>query len=88
MREYLWASLGLAALCAGWVVFQRWLERVDPDGRRIEDSQGCGRSCSDKCGKMSQSDVQFAVVGRARGGKNYESRKSARTGFRVDSCDS
>jgi len=51
MWEYLGASLGPAALCAGWVLFQRWLERVDLDGRRIEDSQGCGRSCSGKCGK-------------------------------------
>jgi len=49
---YLWASLGLAVLCAGWVLFQRWLERVDPDGRRIEDSRGCGRRCSGRCGKQ------------------------------------
>ncbi|WP_133512970.1 hypothetical protein [Candidatus Thiosymbion oneisti] len=52
MWEYLGASLGLAALCAGWVVFQRWLERVDPDGRRSEDPQGCGRSCSGRCDEM------------------------------------
>jgi len=55
MWEYLWASLGLAALCAGWVLFQRWLERVDPDGRRIQDSQDCGRGCSGKCDEMETS---------------------------------
>jgi len=52
MWHYLWASLGLAALCAGWVLFQGWLVRVDPGGRRIEDSRGCGHGCSGKCGKV------------------------------------
>jgi len=53
MWEYLWAVLGLAALCAGWVLFQRWLERVDPDGRRIEDAGGCGRRCTRGCHERS-----------------------------------
>jgi hypothetical protein len=51
MWAYVWSVLGLAALCAGWVLFQRWLLRVEPDGRRIEAAGGCGGHCSGKCGK-------------------------------------
>jgi hypothetical protein len=51
----LWSVLALAALCAGWSLFQRWLERVDPEGRRIEDERGCGSRCSGKCGKIQRS---------------------------------
>jgi len=52
MWSYLWSVLALAALCAGWVLFQRWLARVDPDGRRIEDTSGCSGACSGRCGKV------------------------------------
>lgn len=34
--------LGLGALCGLWVVFQRWIGRVDPEQRGVEG--GCG-SC-------------------------------------------
>ncbi|MCB2261961.1 MAG: hypothetical protein LGR52_03345 [Candidatus Thiosymbion ectosymbiont of Robbea hypermnestra] len=49
MWGHLWAVLALAVLCAGWVLFQRWLARIDPDGRRIEDARDCGSRCSGKC---------------------------------------
>jgi len=49
MWSYVWSVLALAALCAGWVLFQRWLQRVDPDGGRIEDAAGCGSKCSGCC---------------------------------------
>jgi hypothetical protein len=47
LTNHLGSILALAGLCAAWVIFQQWLARIDPDGRRIEDagSQGCG-SCS------------------------------------------
>jgi hypothetical protein len=51
MWGYIWSILALGALCAAWVLFQRWLERVDPQCRRIEDGGGCGGKCSGNCGK-------------------------------------
>jgi polyferredoxin len=52
---YLWSVLALAALCAGWVLFQRWLAQVDPDGQTIENRcGGCG-SCTRDC---SESEVK------------------------------
>lgn len=34
------AILAVAALCAGWVLFQRWIARLDPE------LPGIKRSCS------------------------------------------
>ncbi|MBK1723971.1 hypothetical protein [Thiocystis violacea] len=46
MLKHLIAILGLALLCGAWVGFQRWLKRVDPDGRHIESGcGGCGGHC-------------------------------------------
>ena len=46
MLEYLFGILGLVALCAGWVLFQEWLKRVDPEkGSFKAGCAGCG-SCS------------------------------------------
>lgn len=45
MWTHLFAILGLAALCAGWVLFQQWLRQVDPTADKSADScTGCG-SC-------------------------------------------
>ena len=43
MLRYLLPILGLAALCAGWVLFQLWLKRVDPDAPNPDTRcAGCG----------------------------------------------
>jgi len=49
MLTHLFAVLGLSALCAAWVLFQLWLQRVDP---RADEA---GRSCSGcgNCGSKS-----------------------------------
>ena len=41
MWEALIAVLGLALLCGGWVLFQRWIARVDPEAPGVEGN--CGR---------------------------------------------
>ena len=45
MLKHLIAIIALAALCAGWVLFQRWLKRTDPDARGVEDASGCSGNC-------------------------------------------
>jgi len=45
MLEYLIAILGLGALCAGWVIFQRWLGKLDPDPDEDAPKSKCG-GCS------------------------------------------
>ena len=45
MLGYLLGIGGLIGLCAAWVLFQLWLQRIDPDYRGLEG--GCG-GCSDK----------------------------------------
>ena len=46
MWNHLLAILGLAALCAAWVLFQLWLKRADPDpGDSDAGCMGCG-GCS------------------------------------------
>ena len=40
MLSYLFALLGLVLLCVGWVLFQLWLERQDP--QRGGFRPGCG----------------------------------------------
>ena len=43
------AVLGLAGLCALWVVFQRWIARHDPVQPGVEDRCGsCGTVCDRK----------------------------------------
>jgi predicted outer membrane lipoprotein len=51
MWAYFFSILGLAGLCAGWVFFQLWLEQLDPDCRRFEDTRGCSGRCSIECKK-------------------------------------
>jgi hypothetical protein len=49
MWGHVLAILALVVLCGAWVLFQRWLGRVDPDGQTIEDRcGGCG-SCTRQC---------------------------------------
>ncbi len=43
MNEML-AIVALAALCAGWVVLQRWIARHDPG------NPGVARECDGTCG--------------------------------------
>ena len=45
MLDYLLAIAGLVALCAAWVLFQLWLQRVDPGFRGLQG--GCG-GCAEK----------------------------------------
>ncbi len=45
MLKHLIAIFALAALCASWVLFQRWLKRTDPNGRGVEDASGCSGNC-------------------------------------------
>jgi len=45
MLNHLIAVFALAALCAAWVLFQRWLKRVDPNARGVEDATGCSGNC-------------------------------------------
>ena len=45
MLTHLFAILGLVALCAGWVLFQEWMKRIDPEKR--EYRPGCG-ACGNK----------------------------------------
>jgi len=48
MATYIFAVLGLSALCVFWAVFQLWLDKHDPDaGKR---PVGCG-GCNDRCEK-------------------------------------
>jgi hypothetical protein len=57
MLTHLIAVIALAALCGAWVLFQRWLKRVDPDARGVEDDSGCSGNC--------RRDRNAAPMGRA-----------------------
>ena len=46
MTTYIFALLGLVALCVFWAVFQQWLSKHDPDSQ--ERPAGCG-GCKEKC---------------------------------------
>ena len=47
MWGYVGSVLGLALLCALWVLFQQLLKRLDPDGRELEAGcGGCARTCA------------------------------------------
>jgi hypothetical protein len=39
MFNVLLAVVGLGLLCGGWVLFQRWIARVDPEAPGVEG--GC-----------------------------------------------
>lgn len=46
---YVVGAVSMAALCAGWVLVQRWIAHHDPDIRGPEDgSHGCG-GCTGSC---------------------------------------
>ena len=44
MLAHLFAVVGLALLCGGWVLFQRWIARHDPEAPGVE-GRGCGGGC-------------------------------------------
>ncbi len=46
MWSGLLAILGLGLLCGGWVLFQRWIARVDPEAPGVEGGC-CGSSGGD-----------------------------------------
>jgi len=49
--NHLLSIIGLVALCAGWVLFQQWLKRMDPEKGDFEARcAGCG-SCDCKSKK-------------------------------------
>jgi hypothetical protein len=45
MWQYLLVIFGFVALLIGWVYFQQWLQKHDPDAQKY--SPGCG-ACSKK----------------------------------------
>ena len=49
MLTHFLAILGLVTLCAGWVLFQEWLKRIDP--QKGEYRPGCGACSNDSCKK-------------------------------------
>jgi hypothetical protein len=52
MLESALAILGLGALCGGWILFQRWIARMDPGAPGIRRS--CrGHLCDGDCGAES-----------------------------------
>ena len=52
MIGYLISLLGLTLLCAGWMMFQLWLKRQDPD--RAGYKPGCGACQGGSCGAAPQ----------------------------------
>jgi hypothetical protein len=53
MLSYLIGAVGVAALCAGWVLVQRWVATRDPEIRGPESGcHGCGGcgSCDRRTG--------------------------------------
>ena len=48
MTTYIFALLGLVALCVFWAVFQQWLDKHDPDVH--ERPAKCG-GCKEQCEK-------------------------------------
>jgi hypothetical protein len=51
MPVELLAVLGLAALCGGWVLVQRFAATADPDQPGVEGSRcaSCRGTCGDRC---------------------------------------
>ena len=54
MIDYFLAALGLAMLCAGWVLIQLWMAKSNPDK---EDIALCCGACSDPCHKVHDEQV-------------------------------
>jgi len=50
MLTHFFALLGLVLLCAGWMVFQLWLGRQDPD-KNEGFRPGCGACSSKECAR-------------------------------------
>jgi hypothetical protein len=48
MLIHFFALLGLVLLCAGWMLFQLWLGRQDPD-KKAGFRPGCGACKSNSC---------------------------------------
>lgn len=60
MWTHLVAIIGLVLLCAGWVIIQMWVKRLDADSERLTDAcSGCG-SCG--CTPSTQEDVDKTRV--------------------------
>ncbi len=41
--DHLLAVLGLGLACGLWVLFQRWVQRQDPEQPGVEGSKGCSQ---------------------------------------------
>jgi len=48
MMTHLFALIGLSLLCAGWMLFQRWLAKQDPERDEVF-KPGCGACSSKSC---------------------------------------
>ena len=59
MIDHLISLLGLTLLCAGWMVFQLWLKKQDPD--RGSYKPGCGACQSGSCGAPAQQSETVTV---------------------------
>jgi len=46
MTTYIYALLGLTALCVFWALFQLWLNKADPESAKRSDK--CG-GCEERC---------------------------------------
>ncbi len=55
MFGYLMSLLGLTLLCAGWMVFQLWLKKQDP--QRAGYKPGCGACQGGSCGVPPKSET-------------------------------
>jgi hypothetical protein len=67
MLIYALSLLGLVALCAGWMLFQLWLERQDPD-KQGGYQPGCGACSRRECpGATPHSEVAMPRRGESYG---------------------
>ncbi|MBU1702567.1 MAG: hypothetical protein KJ970_07115 [Candidatus Eisenbacteria bacterium] len=58
MPVHILAIIGLAVLCSGWIIVQRFISRHDPEAPTIERNCGCcGEDCTvDDDGKTCRMD--------------------------------
>ena len=59
MIDYLISLLGLTLLCAGWMVFQLWLKKQDPE--RAGYKPGCGACQGGSCGMPAQESASVTI---------------------------
>lgn len=60
MLDYLIPLFGLTLLCAGWVMFQLWLKRTDPE--RSNYQPGCGGCKGGACGMPTAHSSETTVT--------------------------